>query len=118
MSVSKRRNLARHQDSISYSLLMSISSRLLHSGGRIAIVFRGEEFQHVLDASEAAGAFPVRMMKVFTRKGKPNHLMLAEFTFIGNRERCESPDVLYIHDEKGKFSDEYISLTRDFYLDF
>ena len=58
--------------------------------------------------------YPYRCLHVFTKPGKPYRRVLLAF---GRQEVSCTEDNLYIEGEKhGKFTSEYISLTKEFYL--
>lgn len=110
----ERRNNARHTGSgLSYRELMEFSARRLTEEGRFAIVLPADQERALTRHARMCGLHLFRMTRVRTVPRKAPGRIIAEFS----RHRCDTPQdtVLTIQDE-GKYTQEYLSLTRDFYL--
>ena len=110
----ERRNNARHTSSgLSYRELLEFSSERLALQGRFAIVLPADQELALTRYARMCGLHLTRITRVRTVPRKAPSRIIAEFT----RHRCETPEdmVLTIQDE-GKYTQEYLSLTRDFYL--
>lgn len=110
-----QRNAARHagEDTLSFDTLFSVSKTLLNEGGRVAVVIPVEVEQALLSAAVKHGFFPTRLLRVFTKPGKPVRRLL--FCFAQQASACIE-ESLCIEHEHHQYTPEYISLTRDFYL--
>lgn len=111
-----QRAAARHGDSLPLSSLMRGSVALLSAVGRLALVLPAGRDDEALFEASLAGLYPSRRCNVFTREGKPSRRTLWEFSLKPDA-RCHDSQ-LFIQDKNGNFTDGYISLVKDFYLDF
>lgn len=111
-----QRAAARHDDSLPLSSLMRGSVALLSAAGRLALVLPAGRDDEALFEGSLAGLYPVRRCRVCTREGKPPRRTLWEFS-LKSGALCHDSQ-LFIQDINGNFTDEYISLVKDFYLDF
>ena len=110
----ERRNNARHTGSgLSYRELLEFSAKRLTEEGRFAIVLPADQERALTRHARMCGLHLFRITRVRTVPRKAPSRIIAEFS----RRRCETPQdiVLTIQDE-GKYTQEYLSLTRDFYL--
>lgn len=110
----ERRNNARHTGSgLSYRELLEFSTKRLTEEGRFAIVLPADQERALTRHARMCGLHLFRMTRVRTVPRKAPSRVIAEFS----RQRCETPEdtVLTIQNE-GKYTQEYLSLTRDFYL--
>ena len=110
----ERRNNARHTGSgLSYRELLEFSAKRLTEEGRFAIVLPADQERALTRHAWMCGLRLFRMTRVRTVPRKAPSRVIAEFS----RHRCETPEdtVLTIQNE-GKYTQEYLSLTRDFYL--
>ena len=112
----KKRMVARHTDTLSYDELLNCSEQLLSKHGRICIIFPHSQLENILFEAHCIGLWEQRITLVYSKADKPAGralLMLSR-----NRETCIY-DQLVIHTEhSNKYTQEYINLTRDFYLKF
>ena len=110
----ERRNNARHTSSgLSYRELLEFSSERLAVEGRFAIVLPADQELALTRYARMCGLHLIRITRVRTVPRKAPSRIIAEFS----RHRCETPEdtVLTIQD-KGEYTQEYLSLTHDFYL--
>lgn len=108
-----RRNNARHAAGLSYREILEFASVHLRTGGRVSMVLPSECEAQLTRYARMCGFHLFRILRVRTVPRKSPVRIIAEFS----RERCLNPqeDVLTIQNE-GKYTQEYLSLTRDFYL--
>lgn len=107
---------ARHTVSLSQADLLGAVNRLLNPGGSLHLVFPVAESGRLQSLAVAYGLFCNRRMLVKTIPELPPSRVL--MTLGRENGTCEE-EVLVI--EKGGrhvYSDEYVSLTKDFYLKF
>ena len=110
----QRRSNARHTSTgLSYRELLEFAAGWLSEGGRISMVLPAETEADLTRHARMNGLHLFRVLRVRTVPRKAPSRIIAEFS----RKRCEYPEdeMLTIQNE-GKYSEEYLSLTRDFYL--
>ena len=110
----QRRCNARHTSTgLSYRELLEFAAEHLSEGGRISMVLPAETEAALTRHARMNGLHLFRILRVRTVPRKSPSRIIAEFS----RHRCDEPEdaVLTIQNE-GKYSEEYLSLTHDFYL--
>ena len=111
-----KKSMARHTDSLSYEELISKSASLLNEKGVISIIY-----PYMMDDKISILALNnhfsfVRKTVVFgNAQGKPIRV-LAEMCFSGNNSVPFIEDSLIIENSRHNYTDQYIELTKDFYL--
>lgn len=113
---SQARSLARHTGSLPFADLAKCSSALLRAGGSLSVILPSSSASGFRSEAYDAGFSLRRLTEVSTKRGAPPKRVLMEFI---KSEQASEPDygTLAISDADG-FTEEYIALTRDFYLDF
>lgn len=109
----EQRCTARHTGGLNYDLLFRRSAQLLNEQGSICIIIPSEVEQVVTDAAWNQHLFPSRRLQVFTKPGKPCRRVLLAFGF--EMRPCREERLCIETEHKG-YSDEYIALTKEFYL--
>ncbi len=109
----QRRNNARHTVGLSYRELIGFAAERMTENGRFSIVLPAGQEAALTRYARMNGLHLFRIMRVRTVPRKAPGRIVAEFS----RERCNEPEdfVLTIQNE-GKYTEEYLSLTHDFYL--
>lgn len=109
----ERRNAARHTAGLSYRELLEFCAERLSENGRFAVVLPSDQENELLRYARMNGLHLFRMTRVRTVPRKQPQRIIAEFA----RARCERPEehLLTIQNE-GQYTQEYLSLTKDFYL--
>ena len=110
----ERRNNARHTSTgLSYREILEFASERLTDDGRVAFVLPAETEQSLCRYARMNGLHLFRIVRVRTVPRKEPSRIIAEFS----RTRIDTPEdtVLTIQNE-GKYTEEYLSLMRDFYL--
>lgn len=111
-----KRNISRHNDSLSFEELMDCSSRLIIPGGSLWVILPVKEFK-VFDAIAAHKGFYIHYkMRITSREGKEYQRIILQYKTIRAENTREK--FLAIITADGSFSKDYIELTREFYLDF
>lgn len=113
-SPDKLRAVARHEDSLPLSTLISQSISQLAPGGRLAIVLPATRDEDVVFEATLNGLVPVRKCTVYSRENKSAIRTLWEFS-KGNDGSFEESQLI-IHGSDGNNTEEYIALVKDFYL--
>lgn len=108
-----QRNLARHSDGLNYEVLFGHSAPLLNKDGQISVIIPYEAEKLVVDAAWKNGFSPIRHTDVYTKPGKPCRRQLLSFAMGMPKFGRDS---LYIEDENGHYTPEYVALTKEFYI--
>lgn len=115
-SIDAKRNLARHNDCLSHSDLLSGAKKLLADKGLLAIVLPSVEARMLIDAAASFDLFPKRILHIQSFPSKPAHRMLIE---LSKEYLIPQELILCVEQEnRSDFTDEYKHLTKDFYLKF
>ena len=110
----QRKSTARHtSDGLSYRDIFDFAAKRLSENGRVAFVLPSDQELQLCRYARMSGLHLFRMTKVRTVPRKAPSRMIAEFS----RERCDAPqeDIITIQNE-GKYTSEYLSLVKEFYL--
>lgn len=108
-----QRNTARHTDTLSAEDLIRKTADLLTEDGYFSIILPTEQIEELIQISERVGLYPSRRTQVITRPGLMPKRTLMEFC---KRETSFPTNQLVIELDRHVYSEEYIALTRDFYL--
>lgn len=111
-----KKAVARHTDlpqgSLSYREVMEFAARHLSATGRLSVVLPSDQEFAALRYARMCGLHLSHLLRVRTVERKQPKRFIATFVTAP----CECfPQMLTIM-EKGKYTDEYISLVKDFYL--
>ena len=110
------RNLARSASaSLSYDELLKGVVRLLSNTGRFSVILPHKEGQIFRDKAEQNGLFCNKLLNIKTGREKPYKRVMMEFS---RREEELHETELVLHFDERNFTDEYKSLTRDYYPAF
>lgn len=115
-SPSEKVNIARHTTSLSHAELIIGSKKLLNPSGKLSTILPASEFQAFLEIALLHQFFCTRKCLVFPKLGKPHHRLLAEFGFQ-KPDNVESSEII-IRESDEKYHQDYIDLTKDFYINF
>lgn len=110
----ERKSTARHtSDGLSYRDILDFSRDRLSDSGRVSLVLPADQEQALARYARMCGLYLFRIMRIRTVPRKSPSRIVAEFS----RKRCTSPieEILTIQSE-GQYTEEYLSLTREFYL--
>ena len=110
----ERKSTARHtSEGLSYRDIFEFAKDSLTEQGRVSIVLPADQEAALARYARMCGLHMFRILRIRTVPRKAPSRIVAEFS----RERCQElqEGLLTIQDE-GKYTQEYLSLTRDFYL--
>ncbi len=107
------RAIARHKDSLPIADIAKFAKNRLSDHGRLALIYPTTYDSEVVTAVILCGLHPVRICDILTKEGKPCKRRMVEFSAENTPIRKEQ---LSIRDKNGKYTDEYRTLTNDFYL--
>ena len=108
-----QRNTARHTDTLDAEKLLCNVARLLSDNGRFSIILPAEQTDLLIQTACTQGLYPSRKTAVITRPGLPPKRILMEFQ---KTRKAFQTDELIIELERHIYSEEYIALTKEFYL--
>ena len=110
----ERKSAARHtSDGVSYREILDFASERLSENGRVSIILPSEQENDLCRYARMSGLHLFRILRIRTVPRKQPIRIIAEFS----RQRCACPEdgMLTIQNE-GQYTEEYLSLTHDFYL--
>ena len=110
----ERKSTARHtSDGLSYRDIFEFAKERLTEKGRVSLVLPADQEAALSRYARMCGLHLFRILRVRTVPRKSPSRIIAEFSFL----RCLEPEeeLLTIQDE-GKYTEQYLSLTREFYM--
>lgn len=111
-----QRNYARHTDLLDYDELLFGVLKLLAPQGAFCVILPSKEGELFRDMAEKNGLFLTKLMRVKTREDKVEKRYIMRFEKTRNSFSEES--IIIEKDERQSYTEEYKSLTKDFYLAF
>ena len=115
LSPNESRTTARHTTSLTFEELAAAAARLLSPDGRLSLVLPYDAVGDMTLAAARSGLFLARRADVRTKHTAEPKRSLLEYRF---EPRPTERTTLTIHIEGGDYSEEYRTLTKDFYLNF
>lgn len=111
-----KKAVARHTDlpqgSLSYRDVMEFAARHLSETGRLSVVLPSDQEFAALRYARMCGLHLSHLLRVRTVERKQPKRFIATFVTAPGECRTQMLTIM----EKGKYTDEYISLVKDFYL--
>jgi tRNA1Val (adenine37-N6)-methyltransferase len=109
----EERSMARHAAGLNYETLFRRSRELLAANGRVCVILPAEVETVAVDAAARNGLYVERMVRVFTKEGKPLRRVLLSFATTPSPVETTN---FYLMNADGSYTDAYWGLTADFYL--
>ena len=110
----ERRSLARHTHDLTFEELDRAVCRLLHDKGKFAIILPETEFEKYLTITQLC---LVRRCDVHSVRGGAIKRIMGEFAKQNVADAMHEQIAIEV-EKRGEFSEEYRTLTKDFYLKF
>ena len=110
----ERKSTARHtSEGLSYRDIFEFAKERLTDSGRVSLVLPADQEAALCRYARMCGLHLFRILRVRTVPRKSPSRMIVEFS----RQRCETvkEELLTIQNE-GQYTQEYLSLTHDFYM--
>mgnify|MGYP002352460318 FL=1 len=107
---------ARHTVTLTQADLLEAAGRLLNKGGSLHLVLPVPEAERFLVLAVSCGFHCIRRMSVKPTPGQPPSRML--MTLGREKGPCTEEEIVIEKGGRHNYSDEYVSLTKDFYLKF
>jgi tRNA1Val (adenine37-N6)-methyltransferase len=108
-----QRDQARFQDALPLEHLLYAASKMLSKKGRFAVIIPFDKENRLIELAEEAALYPARLLRVKGNSSSNLKRSLIEFSFQKNKTQIEE---LVIETERHNYTEEYIKLTKDFYL--
>lgn len=109
------RNLSRHSDTLPYNELIDGIKKMLAPCGRFCGVFPYSEGNVFIAQAASQGLYCTHKVNVLSR---PNRKVLRILIQLEANKANAVESTLAIHNNDAGYSDDYIQLTREFYLAF
>ncbi len=112
-SKDQQRDLARFEDAMPFNYLIDCVSKLLSGDGIFSVIIPFKEENHFITLASGVNLFPNKILRI---KGNPNSDIkrsLIEFSFHENKTKVNE---LVIETSRHQYTQDYIKLTKDFYL--
>ena len=107
------RNLARHNDTLSFESLVSQVNRLLSETGKFVFILPVDEAFEVIHIASSRNLHINRCCNVYSREDKLPNRILAE---LSRKESADPVELFTIRDLNNRYTAEYKELTKDYYL--
>ncbi len=107
------RDLARFEDALPFEHLLVGAARLLTNNGRLSLIVPYKEERKILDIAEQLQMFPQKITRV---KGTRSSEVKRSMLLLGFERQDYKSDELVIETSRHQYTNEYIDLTKDFYL--
>lgn len=109
----KSRDLARFQDAMPFEHLLDSVSQLLSENGLFSAVIPFKEENLFIALASRYNLFPKRILHVKGHPASEIKRSLMEFSFFETKTEISD---LIIETERHQYTEDYINLTKDFYL--
>lgn len=109
----KSRDLARFNDAMPFEHLIYAVANLLSESGIFSVVIPYKEETDFIELASKVGLFPNRLTRVRGNYASEIKRSLLEFSF---KETHTDISELIIETSRHKYTEDYINLTKDFYL--
>ena len=122
---SARRSSARHNHDLPYEVIIEAAVKMLNDNGKLAIVLPAEEGEKFIEKISGTPLHLARRCKVKTLAGKKEKRYLLEFAKshqpgkTTDSFRTSVEEVLIMQEIGGlEYTEQYKTLTKEFYLNF
>jgi len=110
-----KKKLSKHSDTLSHSELITSVARLLSPNGKFEVILPFTEREKFVNLALIENLFCSREILISPKMGKNPNRIILQF----NREKSKRKILeLMVRNQDNSFTEEYISLTKDFYLNF
>lgn len=112
-SENKQRDLARFEDAMPFEHLVASASMLLSEDGIFSVIIPFKEEEHFITLASTVNLFPNRILHIKGNSSTKTVRSLIEFSFSQSEIKTEE---LIIETSRHQYTQDYINLTKDFYL--
>jgi tRNA1Val (adenine37-N6)-methyltransferase len=110
------RTAARHTDSLPFEDLLEGVIKLLDKKGKFCVILPYKEAELFRDMAEARKLHIQKILRVKTRSDKTEKRLLMQFAF--NPTTFSESSIVIEKDERHVYTEEYMELTKEYYLAF
>ncbi len=112
----QKRNISRHNDSLSFGELVKCADQVIEKDGSLWIILPGKESNEFISTARNQRFFIKKIIKIQPKPGQAPQRNIMHFT----KYETVNPVIeeLAIRNVDGSYSTDYMELTKDFYLDF
>lgn len=111
-----RRSLSRHNDSLTSKEILNNVARLLNENGRLQLILPYVEGNVFIAEAIKYGLYCNRILKIKPLPTSDVRRLI--LTFSTTQKKISESFLTIEHGKRHEFTEEYINLTRDFYLKF
>lgn len=112
----KSRATARHCETLNYDSLIAFATKHLSDTGRLAFIAPADKHDEIVNTITMNKLHILRQTDVYSKPSKDIAVRtMWEISPVGQNSIYSS---LYIHNDDNTYHNDYISLTKDFYLNF
>ncbi len=104
---------ARHNDCLSFKELINGVKKILAPAGRFCVILPFKEGMEFMDQAHTEGLFCHHLIRVKTKASKTEKRLMMEF---GYHFGLLTEEELIIQEEDNSFTENYIKLTKEYYL--
>ena len=108
-------NMARHDDSLKMEKLLAAVSKLLTPWGRFFVLLPPSEAMRLGTLAPRYGLFPSAHLEIYNFPNKPCKAVILT---LGRQKDILGKSAFYIWRGQGAYSDEFIGLLKEYYLNF
>jgi tRNA1Val (adenine37-N6)-methyltransferase len=112
-SDNNQRNIARFEDSLQFDHLIESASKLLSDDGKFAVILPFQEEEKLIALASEVNLFPNSILRV---KGNPSTEIKRSLIEFSLKQNPVEINELIIETERHQYTQDYIKLTKDFYL--
>ncbi|MEP3386487.1 MAG: methyltransferase [Flavobacteriaceae bacterium] len=112
-SGSDSRTMARQNSSLPFDELLKGVSKLLSKSGKFAVIIPFKEETDFIELAQGEGLFPIRKTRI---KGNPETEIKRSVLEFGFLKVEPVLDVLTVELERHQYTEDYIKLTKAFYI--
>ena len=112
-SKNEQRDVARFQDALPFEHLIESASKLLSEAGILSVIIPFKEEETFILLARNFNLFPKRVLRIKGNLSSEIKRSLLEFSFTESKVKINE---LIIEAERHQYTQDYINLTKDFYL--
>jgi len=112
-SGNESRDIARQNQSLPFEELLSSVGKLLAINGTFSTIIPFKEEDRFLDLAAAINLYPKRLLRI---KGNPNADIKRSLLELTSKKTTVEIENLIIESARHQYTNEYIDLTKDFYI--
>jgi tRNA1Val (adenine37-N6)-methyltransferase len=114
-SENKQRNLARHNDSLSFSDLSACITKLLKPNAEAWLLLPQHEHEHFSVTAKNQGLNLIKRIDIYARQHKPSKLGIWVYSKQEVRP-CITQDIIIYQENSNVYTAEFSQLLADYYL--